>query len=94
MPVFTPEDGREKVLLMNIDNLEFAESGLRMDRDPEQLLAALLMRANQPAYRYERLNALGSLPRGPKRPAPLACLGLDTDEHLAGLAKTHLLPAE
>ena len=82
IPVFTVSGGRSGVLLLSIDDLETAESALRLDRYPEQLLAALLMRANRPELRYERLNSLGSLVTGPRRPAPIALLGLDTDEFL------------
>lgn len=83
LPVFTAAGGRSGVLLLNIDDLETAESGLRLDRYPEQLLAALLMRANRAKLRYERLNSLGSAVKGPRRPAPVALLGRDTDDFLA-----------
>ena len=53
-----------------------------------QLLAALLMRANKPELRYERLNSLGSAISGPRRPAPVALLGRDTDDFLQRVSQT------
>lgn len=88
LPVFTAAGGRSGVLLLNIDNLETAESGLRLDTYPEQLLVALLMRANKPELRYERLNSLGSAINGPRRPAPVALLGRDTDDFLQRVGQT------
>jgi hypothetical protein len=88
--VFTAGGGRAGVLLLNIDVLETAESGLRLDRYPEQLLAALLMRADRPELRYERLNSLGSAISGPRRPSPVALLGQDTDDLLQRVGETLL----
>lgn len=87
IPVFSPTGGRTRILLLNIDDLETAESGLRLDRYPEHLLAALLMRANRPELRYERLNSLGSAVSGPRRPAPVAMLGRDTDDFLEHVSR-------
>ena len=73
---------RSGVLLLNVDDLEAAEVGLRLDRFPEQLLAALLMRAKRPELRYEKLSSLGSAVNGTRRPAPVALLSSDTDDFL------------
>lgn len=90
-PVFTADRGRSGVLLLNIDDLETAEFRLRLDRFPERLLAALLMRADRPELRYERLDSLGSAAGGPRRPAPVALLGRDTDEFLERIGRSFLL---
>ena len=82
VPVFTPSVSRSGVLLLNVDDLEAAEVGLRLDRFPEQLLAALLMRAKRPELRYEKLSSLGSAVNGTRRPAPVALLSSDTDDFL------------
>lgn len=92
LPLFAPAHGRERALLLNIEELESAESALRMDRDPLQLLAAIFMRGVNPMLRYERLNSLEAAIAGPKRPAPVACLAYDTDQYLAKLPTMLNLP--